>query len=107
MELNIPEIKEILTELHVVKEELNRINRNELTQEWYNDEQCWQLKGGCALGTFRKRKELQVKCGIPDGKICGRNAWRRESVIEWLSISDEQFPDYKRKVLAEIKARHE
>lgn len=107
MELTIPELQQILAELHLVKAELENIRNINLRQEWYTDEQCWQLKGGCALGTFRKRKDLQVKCGIPDGKICGRNAWKKESVLEWLSVSDEDFPEYKRKVLAELKARNE
>lgn len=65
--------------------------------QWLNDEQCWKLKGGCALNTFRNNRFYQPKGGIPDGMVGGRKVWSKETVIEWLPLTDDQLPEYHHK----------
>ncbi len=93
----------------VTKEELNNLLTNQLNElknmishsadlpEWLNDEQCWKLKGGMALTTYRNNRYYQCKGGIPDGYVGGRKVWSKQSVIEWLPLTDSQLTDYHNK----------
>ena len=65
--------------------------------QWYNDQQCWEHKGGMSLNTYRTNRFFQCKGGIPDAKVGGRNVWSRESVMEWARLSDEELPAYHEK----------
>ena len=95
MELDIPEISTLITEIRDLKSMINI--GTTLTKQWYNDEECWALKGGGTLKTYRSNRFFQCKGGIPDGKVGGRRVWSKESVIEWLSITDDRLDDYHRK----------
>lgn len=65
--------------------------------EWLNDRQCWELKGGMALNTFRSKRYYQPKGGIPDATVGGRRVWNKATVLEWLSVTDDLLPEYHRK----------
>lgn len=93
MELEIPEIKEILSKIEKLQNTMSE-ERNQLSSQWYNDEQCWTLKGGMALATYRSNRFYQVKGGIPDGYVGGRKVWSRESVMEWLPLTDSELESY-------------
>lgn len=98
MELNIPELAKIpmiLCELQEIKCRL--AENNGLEKAWYTDEECNRLKGGCTLSTYRKIRYYQCKGGIPDAYISGRKVWSRDSVIEWLSVTDNDLPEYHEK----------
>lgn len=97
MELEIPEIKEIKALIADMKKSILTGSAEELSQKWYNDEQCWRLKGGLALNTYRKNRFFQCKGGIPDGYVGGRKVWSRESVIEWLPLTDSELEEYHMK----------
>lgn len=97
MTLDIPEIKTLAVEISEIKKVIENISKPNLTAEWYNDEQCWQLKGGFALNTYRTNRFYQCKGGIPDGYVGGRKVWSRESVLEWLPLTDEQLVAYHAK----------
>lgn len=103
MELNIPEIANLITEIKGLKESLAQPNT--LTKQWYNDEECWKLKGGGTLNTYRSNRYFQCKGGIPDGKVGGRKVWSKESVAEWLSITDDQLEAYHKKHCTGAKKR--
>ena len=105
MELEIPEIKIILNELTELKNTIKKEN-NSLNQFWYNDEQCWKLKGGMALNTYRTNRFYQVKGGIPDGYVGGRKVWSRESVLEWLPLSDDELEVYHKKYQTGAKRKN-
>lgn len=94
MDISLPEMQEILFEIKALKEMLQKPT---LTQEWYNEKEVWQLKGGCSFATFQSRRYYQPKGGIPDGKVGGRKVWHRDTLIEWLPLSDEQLPEYHEK----------
>lgn len=94
MEFNIPEMNELIKEIKDLK---SLMLSPKLTKQWYNDEECWQLKGGGTLKTYRSNRYFQCKGGIPDAKVGGRKVWSKESVEEWLSITDAQLNDYHKK----------
>ena len=94
MDIAIPEIKTILTELEELK---TMIKPEKELPEWLNDRQCWELKGGMAFNTFRNKRFYQVKGGIPDAYVGGRKVWNKESVLEWLHVTDDQLEEYHRK----------
>lgn len=96
LELEIPEISIILNKIEKIIELVSN-NRNILSQQFYNDEQCWNLKGGMALSTYRSNRFFQCKGGIPDAYVGGRKVWTRESVMEWLYLTDDQLDDYHKK----------
>lgn len=96
MELEIPEIDTILKKLEEITK-LVATNKNIMSQQFYNDEQCWNLKGGMALTTYRSNRYYQCKGGIPDAYVGGRKVWSRESVLEWLYVTDDQLENYHKK----------
>ena len=93
----IAEVKKALTETVDRLEHLEKLSVETLTAEWYNDEACWKLKGGGSLKSFRVRRYWQPKGGIADALIQGRKCWNRETVREWLKVTDEQLPAYHEK----------
>lgn len=101
MQFDIPElneIKEIVTSLKNTFEKSDFEKKDsEFTKTWYNTEQCWALKGGMALNTFKCNRFYQCKGGIPDGYVGGRKVWSRESVMEWLPLTDDKLPEYHNK----------
>ncbi len=95
MEFHIPEIDKIFVELNEIKEKFNNsVSTNKLCAEWYNDKQCWELKGGMALNTYRNNRFFQCKGGIPDGFVGGRKVWSKKSVEEWLPLTDLELEEY-------------
>lgn len=104
MDIAIPELNEILHKLDSIEK---LVIDNRMTQEFYNDEQCWALKGGMALSTYRSEPYYQVKGGKPDAKVGGRKVWHRDSVIEWLSLADEDLEAYHKKYKTGLKRRCE
>lgn len=97
MEVIFPEIKVLLKAIYSLKEEIAGKQDSALVSQWYNDEQCWQLKGGMALNTYRNNRFFQCKGGIPDGYVGGRKVWSRDSVREWLNLTDDELEDYHKK----------
>lgn len=96
MTLDLPELAEIKKSLEEIKKKLE--DPAKLKKAWYTAEECWELKGGCALTTFRSKNKYQCKGGIPDAYVGGRKVWSRESVAEWLLITDEKIPEYLKAV---------
>lgn len=100
--MDIPEFNEILKELKEIKDiassEKNKNDFDALFPSlWYNDEECWKKKGGMSLSTYRCKRYLQCKGGIPDARVGGRKVWSRESVMEWVKIPDSELPAYHAK----------
>lgn len=104
MELQIPEINTILHKIEELTEIVGK-NKDILSQQFYNDEQCWNLKGGMALNTYRTNRYYQCKGGIPDAYVGGRKVWSRESVLEWMYLTDDQLEEYHIKYKTGAKKR--
>lgn len=92
MTFEIPDDRtpEILEKL----KQLEKLVTSPVIPEWLNDEQCWKLKGGMALSTYRNSRWFQCKGGIPDGRVGGRKVWNKKSVLEWLPIADSDLEQY-------------
>ena len=108
--MDIPEFAEILQEISDIKtmfsnEKAAKSYEERFSAEWYNDEKCWELKGGMSLSTYRSNRYFQCKGGIPDAKVGGRNVWSRTSVMEWVKIPDSGLPDYHTKYRKKKKKR--
>lgn len=108
--MEIPEFTIILDEISKIKnmvaaDKVNQDFQNRLTSQWYNDQQCWELKGGCSLSTYRSNRFYQCKGGIPDDYVGGRKVWSRESVMEWIKIGDNDLEAYHAKYKTGAKKR--
>ena len=100
--MEIPEFEEIKVQLSELKnliavEKSNKDINSMFTAEWYNDQKCWELKGGMSFSTYRSNRYFQCKGGIPDAKVGGRKVWNRESVMEWVKVTDSELPAYHQK----------
>lgn len=108
--MEIPEFNVILQEIKeiksmVVDDKAQKDFESKLTSQWYNDQKCWELKGGMSLSTYRSNRFFQCKGGIPDAKVGGRNVWSRDSVREWLKLTDAELPAYHEKYRTGAKRR--
>lgn len=97
--MDIPEFEEIKHELIEIRNLISDKNKSKqiddrFLAEWYNDEDCWRLKGGPSFSTYRSNRFIQCKGGIPDAKVGGRKVWSRESVMEWVKLTDDELPAY-------------
>ena len=100
--MEIPEFSIILQEISNIKNMVAADKavtdfESKFTAEWYNDQQCWERKGGMSLNTYRTNRFFQCKGGIPDAKVGGRNVWSRASVMEWVKIPDSEMEAYHAK----------
>ncbi len=108
--MDIPEFAEILKEISDIKnmvaaDKADKDFNNLFNSQWYNDKQCWELKGGMSLSTYRSNRFYQCKGGIPDSYVGGRKVWSRESVMEWIKLSDADLQAYHQKYKTGAKKR--
>jgi hypothetical protein len=75
--------------------------------EWVTLQQAAKYKGGAAFDTYKTQYWLQPCCGLKSRRIGGRKAWRREDIVEWFSVTDDQLWDYALKVGASIPNKYE
>ena len=71
----------------------------DVEQEFLTLEQCWRIKGGCSLNTFKANPLLRVGCGNPKYShyIKGRLCFKKQDVYRWKNVEDGQdFLDYAR-----------
>lgn len=58
--------------------------------------------GGASLNTYRQKLFLQPCCGLNYKLVGGRRCWKKDDVIAWLAITDEDLSDYAEKHRAEL-----
>jgi hypothetical protein len=78
----------------------------EITQQFYNLRQAWEIKGGCAWNTFKNTRFLQPKGGLYEGHSGGKGIFFHETIEEWLPLQDDQFPAYHRLYRTGAKPRN-
>jgi hypothetical protein len=61
-----------------------------------------EILGGASLTTYRQKMFLQPCCGRNYKIVGGRKCWKREDVIAWLAITDENLKVYAEKHRAEL-----
>ena len=80
------------------EQERNALKRD--LPEWFTLEQAVRLKGGASLNTYKARSIYQPLCGIRESTVGGRKVWNRDTVLEWLSVTDDQLEEYKKECFA-------
>jgi hypothetical protein len=106
-------IKGLVVEIAKQRQEAQMKSRYNDLPEWIDLEQAISLKrgvsqkkssaegyGGASLHTYRQKLFLQPCCGFNYKLVGGRKCWKKDDVIEWLGITDEELKSYaeKRKV---------
>lgn len=101
LDLEIKEIQlqneKLLRELAEVHELLNGAKpQNEKTKQYYTIEECASMKGGAALNTYKANRLLLPGAGNPQyaSYIGGRLCFSRDVVMQWLHVTDADYPDY-------------
>jgi hypothetical protein len=100
-------VSQLLLEIKDTQKQEERKTLYESVPEWVTLQQAAKFKGGAAFDTFKTQYWLQPCCGLKSRKIGGRKVWRREDVLEWLSVTDDQLWEYARKVGASIPNKYE
>lgn len=62
--------------------------------EWSSLRMAWELKQGCAYETMRTRRRLQPMGGRYDAYLGGVGVFSRETIVEWLTITDGDLDAY-------------
>jgi hypothetical protein len=72
--------------------------------EWIDIEQAVNLKRGpdASVVTYRQKLFLQPCCGRNYKMVGGRRCWKKDDVIAWLSITDEELKNYAEKHQANL-----
>jgi hypothetical protein len=60
------------------------------------------VAGGASLTTYRQKSFLQPCCGMNYKMVGGRRCWKKDDVILWLSITDEDLKLYAEKYRANL-----
>jgi hypothetical protein len=55
------------------------------------------IAGGASLTTYRQKGFLQPCCGLNYKLVGGRKCWKKDDVIAWLAITDEDLKGYAEK----------
>lgn len=76
--------EEILFELR----ELRSCISSKTLPRWVNLKLAAELKG-IAYNTLKAKPQLQPTAGKEQAKIGGRRVWRRETILQWLEVTDE------------------
>lgn len=71
----------------------------EIQKEFYNVDECAQMKGGCSILTYKQNRTLLPGAGNPKyaSYVGGRLCFSRDLVVEWLNVTDDAYPEYARK----------
>ena len=96
LEVKLPAFKELFQELSALREELSELNAKVTpNQEWFDLKTACQLKG-ITYNTVVSDRRYQPNFGKPDAIICGRRRWRRQTILDWLHVTDEDLPKGKK-----------
>ncbi len=92
LEVILPAFTELFQELSALREELAALNAKVTpNQEWFDLKQGCNLKG-INYNTVISNPKYQPNFGKPDAIICGRRRWRRQTILDWLQVTDEDLP---------------
>jgi hypothetical protein len=82
-------IDKLAFEIAQYREEAALKSKHSDLAEWLTLEQAIALKGGTSLATYRQKPFLQPCCGKNYRLVGGRRCWRRNDVLEWIGITDD------------------
>jgi hypothetical protein len=112
-------IDRLVLEIAKLRQEAQSRGRYDGLPEWIDLEQAVALKrgvsaekkraesgktrdegaaaGGASLTTYRQKLFLQPCCGRNYKMVGGRRCWKKDDIIAWLSITDEELKNYAEK----------
>jgi hypothetical protein len=94
MRIEIPELIRIEAKLDALLDiEAHRAE----VPAWSSLKKAWMLKGGCAYETMRTRRYLQPNGGKVESYIGGVGVFSRETILEWLEVTDDKLEAYHNK----------
>ena len=97
LEVKLPALKDLFEEVKTLREELQNLNvKVNPSQEWFDIKTACQLKG-INYNTVVSNQKYQPNSGTPDAIICGRRRWRKETIQNWLLLTDSDIPKGGRK----------
>jgi hypothetical protein len=88
------EVANLTMEIAKQREEQSLKSKYDDLPAWLTFEQSQSLKGAPAVASMRSKPFLQPCCGKKYHLIGGRKCWRKEDVLEWLSITDDELKQY-------------
>lgn len=89
------DIATIRVQLSYIADAVKKMSaQNERIPDFVTLELAAQLKGGAAYNTYKSRPFLQPCGGTASVKVGGKKCWRREDVLEWLSVDDTALDSY-------------
>jgi len=91
--------EKLLRELEEVQKKLEAVQpQTENVKEFYTIEDCWRMKGGCALNTLKTNRTLLPGAGSRkySAFVGGRLCFPREEVMRWLKVTDADYLEYAR-----------
>jgi hypothetical protein len=91
------ELSKLTLAFNELKETINQKSSYDNLPAWINLDLATQLKGGCSPDWIKNNLCLQPCCGTNYKSIGGRKCWRKDDVIEWLGISDNELKQYSEK----------
>jgi hypothetical protein len=100
-------ISRLILEIRDTQKQEENKKLYESVPEWVTLQQAAKYKGGAAFDTYKTQYWLQPCCGLKSRKLGGRKVWRREDVLEWLSVTDDQLWDYASRIGASIPNKYE
>ena len=89
--------EKLLRELEEVQKKLEAVQpQTENVKEFYTIEDCWRMKGGCALNTLKTNRTLLPGAGCRkySAFVGGRLCFPREEVMRWLKVTDADYLEY-------------
>jgi hypothetical protein len=87
--------------------DIEKKSRTENLPDWITLDIAVSLKGGPAYETYRTKLFLQPCCGRNSKSVGGRKCWRREDVIDWLTITDSELKRYAEKWKVSLPENYE
>lgn len=105
-EFNIATIK---TQLDYLISQTERIPKEQPTEKPLPEnitlELAAELKGGCSFNTYKSRYHLQPCGGTNSIRVGGRKCWRKQDVLDWLSVDDSKLDEYLKRFGVTVKKR--
>jgi hypothetical protein len=89
MKLEVPEIELLIKKVESLTEII--LSSDSLNQEWYDLETACKLKG-VNKNTLYSKPKYQPNYGKADAIICGKKRWSKETIREWIQMTDEDIP---------------
>jgi hypothetical protein len=101
------ELAALTREIQSLRFDIEKKSRTDALPEWVTLEIAVSMKGGAALATYRTKLFLQPCCGRNYKLVGGRKCWKREDVINWIEITDNELKNYARNWKVTIPENYE